>query len=91
MRNAQLGTVYVHSWIQSDLDALSVCVLYIHNVMLAVFICTVLCACVHTFVCMCIHVCHNDMEVCPVVLSATCICCVSLPIYHKGRVPVDTV
>ena len=66
MRNAQLGTVYVHSWIQSDLDALSVSVLYIHNVMLAVFICTVLCACVHTFVCMCIHVCHNDMEVCPV-------------------------
>ena len=59
--------------------------------MLALFICTVLCACVHEFVRMCIYVCHTDMEVCPVVLSATCTCCVGLPIYHKGRVPVDPV
>ena len=36
----------------------------------------------HVCIYTCIHVCHTDMEVCPVVLSATCTCCVGLPFYH---------
>ena len=47
--------------------------------------------CVRACVRACVCACHTDREVCPVDSANIYTCCVRLPIYHKGWVPVDPV